>query len=312
MKNWYFFWILLIGFTGYSQSINQLKELYVFDFGQIRSGDGKEVFITKFSNPELFREFRKADENNDRAYLKENVEKWSEAYAQERVTLEKGKYHLTNFFQQAEFEIGSNGQLVGEATIIWRKGQNTIESTYTFSKEGELQKIVNEGGTGFRVVGIVKDDLLTFEKFENNHTIEKNAIRFKENTNEIIERIYYYTNGNIKFKNNYLNRTEESFYPNGNIERWSSENETKSYNEEGQLVKHDYKSDEWNCNESYQNGLIIEKSCYNFKSGDSREEYYTNGQLDYVLEDIDGVTRKYDKNGKFIKEEKTGYLKVSN
>lgn len=262
------------------------------------------VEIKEYPNYEVYQQLQQFLKSGNAAAI--NRDMIRQAYITRKVSLSKGTYVIDNDEQRFEFEIGAQGELVGEGKFVNKKRH--IPSTYIFAngKLSEMLLFTPEGK--LRKKNLFKEHLIEGQVFDHAGNLAQKIEIYpdqKEGADQIVTT--YHKNGKPSKEVNTLKNTTKEFYQNGQlkIEQINSRT-TTMYDPDGKMTEKWYITEKGNCFESYEKGVLVLKTCEDRSIQETTVSHYKNGKIDsYTVTDTKKKeTRHYDANNKLIATKK--------
>ena len=248
-------------------------------FIDTKSDDFKKgiVEIKEYTNYEVYQQLQRYLKSGNSAAI--NADMIRQAYITRKVALGKGSYVIDNDEQHFEFEIGNNGQFIGEGKFLNKK--RNIPSTYIFAngKLSEIHLFTPEGR--LRKKNVFKGNMIEGQVFDYSGKVAQKIeiyTNLKEGADQIVTT--YHKNGKPSKEVNSIKNTTKEYYQNGKLklEQVNSKSTTK-YDPEGKITEKWYITEKGNCRELYDKGVISEKTCEDRSKKETTISTYKNGKL---------------------------------
>ncbi|WP_312553846.1 hypothetical protein [Empedobacter brevis] len=309
------FTLIFILFTpfAFGQQVKELKEKYILKTRQLEDGIRK-LEIAELLNSHLYWEVR--DKIAQR--IRPSSEDISKSLESIKFAPPEGTYFLNNKDQKCWFTIDKNGWFTDSAIFENDEAGEKEYWTFFFKNGNIIVADMKQNREGHLIKKIEANDSLFVTTFFNESNGKLHKKRTIKNGGDWQNSVLteYYDDGSLKLEKDGVNKTEKSFYENGQQKSFDNlrTNERIRYDTKGMKTEHSYPTKEngW-CSESFENGVITTKDCNSSDHSQKTKYYYKKGKLDsYEVEDnIKGVIQKYDKNKKLIHTEKAIYIQAA-
>ena len=297
------FTFIALGCAAFTFAQNQLGKQFFID---TKSDEFKRgiVEVKEYVNYDAYLQLQRNLKSGNSAGI--NSDMIRQAYMTRKVALPKGNYVIDNDEQHFEFEIGNNGQFVGEGQF--ENKEKNLKSTYIFAN-GKLSEIhiFNTEGR-LRKKNIFKGNIIEGHVFDHAGKLAQKIeihTNLKEGADQIVTT--YHKNGNPSKEVNTIKSTTKEFYQNGKLKLDQVDSKiTTKYDPTGKITEKWYVTENGNCRETYDKGVISQKTCEDRSTKETTVSIYKNGKLDnYTVTDTKKKeVRKYDASKKLIETKK--------
>lgn len=156
---------------------------YILDEDALEMG---KLEIKKLNNPELYKKWLEARENNDVEFYSKNAQ---EANESKPAQLKKGNYYIINDNSSTTFEIDKEGKVVN-------MGHHSMDNRGSYFFENGIVESFSLKNKTDSIEGRVYDGVLHREIYKDGILTEKDATRVEDH--QEYWRIRYHPDGSIK------------------------------------------------------------------------------------------------------------------
>lgn len=230
----------------------------------------------------------------------------------EKTTLKKGDYTISNKSLNFDFTIDENGIVNGEAKYIYKRQPDY--AAFILYNNGFIVKSQTINITDSTVFSEIElnDSILTERRFYPSGKLKEVKTTDFKIKNDAHNRICitYFENGQVEVEDNDIKQTFKVFYENGKPQRIMDDLNgfMTFYNEDGTKESHSYKDKDGTCQESFKDGIIDHKECFYEK--EFITYFYKNGKLTYykVYNRETHKENYYNASGKQIERKQSGTI----